>query len=90
MTPRVKINRGIQPGHPVSPKLFILCTQILTYSIVNHPELKGITYFDYEFHISQFADDTALFLKDKFKKSKKVESFARWFSGENKSNLYLL
>ncbi len=65
MTPRIKIYRGIRQGCPISPKLFILCTQILAYLIVSHSELKGITFIDYEFRISQFADDTVFFLKDK-------------------------
>lgn len=63
MTPRIKVSRGIR--HPVSPKLFILCTQLLACLIVNHPEFKGIAIFDYEFRISQFADNTVFFfLKD--------------------------
>ena len=35
--------------------------------LINHnPELHGISIFDKEFKVSQFADDTALLLKDKF------------------------
>lgn len=65
MTPKIKISRGIKQGCPISPKLFILCTQMLAYLIVNHPQIKGINIFDYEYRISQFADDTVIFLKDK-------------------------
>lgn len=65
MTPKIKISRGIRQGCPISPKLFILCTQMLAYLIVNHPQIKGINIFDYEYRISQFADDTVIFLKDK-------------------------
>lgn len=65
MTPRINISRGIRQGCPISPKLFILCTQILAYLVVNNQEFKGINIFDYEFRISQFADDTVFFLKDK-------------------------
>lgn len=61
MSPRIKVSRGIRQGCPVSPKLFILCTQLLAYLIVNHPEFKGIAIFDYEFRISQFADNTVFF-----------------------------
>ena len=60
MIPKIKISRGIRQGCPISPKLFILCTQMVAYLIVNHPQIKGITIFDYE-----FADDTVIFLKDK-------------------------
>ncbi len=38
---------------------------MLTLAIVNELNLQGITIFEKEFKISQFADDTAIFLKDK-------------------------
>lgn len=68
-----KILRGIRQGCPISPKLFILCTQMLAYLIVNHPQIKGITIFDYEYRISQFADDTVIFLNDKSKIEKALD-----------------
>lgn len=34
---------------------------MLAYLIVNHSQLKGITIFDFEYRISQFADDTVIF-----------------------------
>lgn len=52
MTPKIKISRGIRQGCPISPKLFILCTKMLAYLIVNHPQIKGITIFNYEYRIS--------------------------------------
>lgn len=64
-TPKIKILGGIRQGCPISPKLFILCTQMRAYLIVNHPQIKGITIFDYEYRVSQFADDTVIFLKNK-------------------------
>lgn len=65
LNPGVRISRGIRQGCPISPKLFILCKQMLAYLIVNQPQIKGITIFDYEYRISQFADDTVISLKDK-------------------------
>lgn len=38
---------------------------MLTLSIINDPNLRGINVFEKEFRISHFADDTAVFLKDK-------------------------
>lgn len=88
LTPRIKVSRGIRQGCPISPKLFILCTQLMAYLTVNHPELEGINIFDYEFGISQFADDTVFFLKDKtmIKKALNVISI---FSKASSSNLNL-
>lgn len=39
MTPKIRILCGIRQGCPISPKLLILCTQILAYLIVNHPRI---------------------------------------------------
>ncbi len=38
---------------------------MLTLAIVNDLNLQGIKIFEKEFKISQFADNTAIFLKDK-------------------------
>lgn len=47
MTPRIKVSCGIRQGCPISPKLFILCTQLLAYLIVNHLEFKGILIMNF-------------------------------------------
>lgn len=65
MTPSFIVSRGIRQGCPISPKLFILTTQLLTLLIKNSHDLQGIIIFDKEFRLSQFADDTSIFLKDK-------------------------
>ncbi len=73
MTPSFKVLRGIRQGCPISPKLFILATQLLTLLIDYSKEIQGITIFDKEFKISQFADDTSIFLKDKSMVDKTLE-----------------
>ncbi|KAF3851853.1 hypothetical protein F7725_005208 [Dissostichus mawsoni] len=65
MSPRFKVVRGIRQGCPISPKLFILTTQVLTTLIIKIHKILGITLFDKEFKICQFADDTSIFLKNK-------------------------
>ncbi len=65
ITPSFKMSRGIRQGCPISTKLFILTTQMLTLAIVNDLNLQGIKIFEKEFKTSQFADDTAIFFKDK-------------------------
>ncbi len=56
---------------------------MLAYLVVNHPQLKGITISEYEYRISQFADDTVIFLKDKsiVKKALKIISVFSGASG---------
>lgn len=65
LSPRFRISRGIRQGCPISAKLFILATQMLALLIRGSSTFEGVTITDMEFKISQFADDTALFLKDK-------------------------
>ena len=56
------IKRGCRQGDPISPYLFILCAEILKLLIQNNKKVKGIDINGYEVKISQFADDTTIFL----------------------------
>ncbi len=59
------INRGVRQGCPISPFLFFIVVELLEISVEKNPNLLGITLFNREINISQLADDTTLFLKDK-------------------------
>jgi len=62
---RFCIHRGVRQGCPISPFLFILVVELMSISILNNTLMKGISIFNKEIRISQLADDTTLFLKDK-------------------------
>ena len=56
------IGRGCRQGDPLSPYIFILCSEILAIKIRNNRNIKGIKVNDIEFKISQYADDTSAIL----------------------------
>ena len=55
-----KVSRGVRQGCPLSPYLFICCTEILNALIVYNQNIKGIFVDNFEVKISQYADDTVL------------------------------
>lgn len=62
------LSRGIRQGCPVSALVFILVVEVMALNLKNNSELKGInTKYDklnIKNLISQFADDSTLYLKD--------------------------
>ena len=55
--------RGCAQGCPVSPTCFLFCSEVMTHLIKQHSSIKGISINELEEILSQFADDTSLFLK---------------------------
>lgn len=62
---RFSINRGVRQGCLISPFQFLIVVELLSISLVKNPRFCGITLFNKEITISQLADGTTLFLKDK-------------------------
>ena len=62
MSPSFNIGRGCHQGDPLSPYIFILCAEFLATKIRKNKRIKGIKIENTEFKISQYADDTSIFL----------------------------
>ena len=56
------LQRGCRQGDPISPYIFILCVEVLGQMIRNSKDVKGIVINNKEFKLSQYADDTQMFL----------------------------
>jgi hypothetical protein len=56
--------RGIRQGCPISANLFVIVVEILASVIRQNPRVYGIQIGDKTYKISQYADDTCLFLTD--------------------------
>ena len=60
----IKPSTGVRQGCPLSPYLFILTAELMSTKIRQSSEVKGLSLFDNEIKMSQFADDTNLFCAD--------------------------
>ena len=56
------IRRGCRRGDPLSPYIFLICTEILSCLFKSNRDIKGIKIADTEYVLSQFADDTTVIL----------------------------
>ena len=56
------LQRGGRQGDPISPYLFILCAEVLSHMIRKDSSINGIVIQNNEFKLSQYADDTQIFL----------------------------
>ena len=73
-----KLGSGVAQGCPLSPLLFLFIGEPLTRAIEADEELEGITIGDYEHRVSQFADDTAAYLKDISQSKRLLEIVGDW------------
>ena len=58
-----KKTRGVNQGCPISPYLYLLCGEVMAHRLQMNNEIRGVWIYDVYFLLSQFADDTALFLE---------------------------
>ena len=54
--------RSINQGCPISPYLFVTMAETLAHKLYENPLVKGVTVFQVKKLLSQYADDTFLFL----------------------------
>ena len=62
MSESFALQRGCRQGDPLSPYVFILCAEFLSRAIINAKEIQGFVIKGQEKKLTQFADDTTLFL----------------------------
>ena len=69
------LERGVRQGCPLSPYLFILLAETLSCKIRENEAIKGIIISNCEIKITQMADDTTCFVKDKISLKNLIDVF---------------
>lgn len=67
LTNPVKLSRGVRQGDALSPMLYVLCVEVLACTIRNSSQIEGFLLpgaGGAQFKVSQYADDTSVFVKD--------------------------
>ena len=64
-TPFFELQRGVRQGCPLSGILFVIAVEILADSIRDDQSIMGINIKGKEYKLSQYADDTSCFVRDK-------------------------
>ena len=63
-SPYFDVSRSAHQGCPLAPYLFLLCGEVMAHKIKENSNINGIKINQLEQIISQFADDTQLFLEN--------------------------
>ena len=62
ISPSFFIQRGCRQGDPLSPYLFLICSEILAHMLRQNDRIRGYFVKEVEVKICQYADDTSIFL----------------------------
>jgi hypothetical protein len=62
-TPIFQLSKGARQGCPLSSYIFIICAELLACLIRQNQEIEGLTINGNYYVISQYADDTNIFIK---------------------------
>ena len=74
-----KLQRGCRQIDPISPYLFILCSEFLTLAFNKNQNLEGIKILKKEHKLCQYADNTSVFMRATQRNLKICLDILQWF-----------
>ena len=74
-----KLKRGYRQGDPISPYIFILCSEYLALAFKNEQNFTSIRVFNKDHRLSQYADDTSVFMEATCKNLDLSLKIMKWF-----------
>ena len=84
-----RVTRGVRQGCPLSPYLFITCTEVLNLLINSNCNIRGITILGECIKISNYADDTVIITDGSENSIKEAVKVLNTFSGISGLNINL-
>jgi len=63
-SPFFQVHRGVRQGCPLSGLLFVIGIEFLARAMQSDNSIKGVIIGKKEIKLSQFADDTTVFVRD--------------------------
>ena len=73
------LERGCRQGDPLSPYIFVVCAEILSHVLRECRDIRGIVVHGEESKVSQYADDTTLFIREDLLSVSSVIRVLKWF-----------
>ena len=75
----ITLERGCRQGDPLSPYVFVICAEILSHVIREKGDIRGIVVHGEESKVSQYADNTTLFIREDLESVTNVIRVLKWF-----------
>ena len=60
----IHVTRSCHQGDPLAPYLFLVCGEVMSQIITQNSDVEGITIYGLKEIMSQFADDTQIFIRN--------------------------